>query len=168
MNRIPIARTAEILALHALGREIDSSWVDWAVEMLAAGFNSRNLAILAGETKPLNQFAIRSLTDRVLAELQLDHSDKERTIKNYVCYLMDRASIGEIDRIEALRILKDIYLEIEFESYLHDFYLLYFAKTDLNDYVDQHYWDGATRENIDQTIDKVFEDWKFKNCENPI
>lgn len=44
-----------------------------------------------------------------------------------------------------------------------DFYLLYFAKDDLNESEIQWYWNGADRINIDQIIRKVFEDYLDRN-----
>lgn len=38
----PVKSTAEILALKALNRDINKTWVDWAVEMLMAGFDTEN------------------------------------------------------------------------------------------------------------------------------
>lgn len=79
----PVKTTAEILAFKALNRDIDKAWVDWAVDMLIAGYDSEHLTILAGESEPFNQFQIQELADKVLAELQLDYSNKDQTIKNY-------------------------------------------------------------------------------------
>lgn len=36
----PVKMTAEILAFKALNRDIDKTWVDWAVNMLMAGFDT--------------------------------------------------------------------------------------------------------------------------------
>ncbi len=89
-----IISTAEILAFKVLNRNIDKIWVDWAVDMLMAGFDTENLVILAGEGEPFNQFYLQDLTTKILDELQLDYSDKDQTIKNYACYLVDKALNG--------------------------------------------------------------------------
>lgn len=162
----PVKTTAEILAFKALNRPIDKTWVNWAVDMLTAGFDSRNLNILAGESEPFNQFYMKQLTDKVLIELNLDCSDKNRTIKNYACYLIDKSLDGELKNFQALRVLKEICIELEYEKYLYDFYLLYFAKDDLSYSEDQWYWDGAKRENVDEIINNYFENWKLNNCES--
>lgn len=44
-----------------------------------------------------------------------------------------------------------------------DFYLLYFAKDDLNESEIQWCWNGADRTNIDQIIRKVSEDYLDRN-----
>jgi hypothetical protein len=71
----PVKSTAEILAFKALNRDVDKTWVDWAVDMLIAGFDTEHLTILAGESEPFNQFQMQELAEKVLVELQLDYSD---------------------------------------------------------------------------------------------
>jgi hypothetical protein len=72
----------------ALNCDIDSYWIDWAIEMMEAGFESKHPNILAGMTQPFNQFELHDLTDKVLFELNLDYSNKYATIRNYVFYLI--------------------------------------------------------------------------------
>lgn len=159
----PVKSTAEILAFKVLNRDIDKTWVDWAVDMLMTGFDTEHLTILAGESEPFNQFQMQELTNKVLAELQLDYSDKDQTIKNYACYLIDKSLCGELDNFKVLLILKNICIKLDYEKYLYDFYLLYFAKDDLLYSDNQWYWKGATRENIDKIIVDYFTTWKT-NC----
>ncbi|HYG38322.1 MAG TPA: hypothetical protein VD908_06880 [Cytophagales bacterium] len=158
----PVKTTAEILAFKAFNRDIDENWVDWAVDMLTAGYDTENLTILAGESEPFNQFQMQELADKVLSELKLDYSDKDEAIKNYACYLIDKSLDGELD-FKVLDILKDICIELDYEKYLYDFYSLYFAKDDLSYSENQWYWDGATKENIDKIITNYFITWKT-NC----
>lgn len=162
----PVKSTAEIVAFKVLNRDINKTWVDWAVEMLVAGFDTENLAILAGEFEPYNQFQLQDLTTKVLNELQLDFSDKDQTIKNYACYLIDKSLNNEHDSFKVLDILKDICIELDYEKYLYDFYSLYFAKDDLSYSENQWYWEGATRENIDKIIRDYFITWKINGVTN--
>jgi len=158
-----IKSTTEVLAFKALNRDINKVWVDWAVEMLMAGVETENLIILAGESEPFNQFQLQDLTTKVLDELQLYYSDKDQTIKNYACYLIDKALNGELETIEVLNILKDICIEMDMEKYLYHFYLLYFAKDDLLNSENQWYLDNVDRTNIDRVISDYFTVWKI-NC----
>lgn len=160
-----IESTAEILAFKALNRNINERWINWAVDMLMAGIETENLVILAGENKPYNQFELQSLTDRILNELDISIDDKDQIIKNYACYLIDKALKGEIQPFNVLDILKDICIELDYESYLYDFYSLYFAKEDLKYSDIQWYWPDANKENIDIIIHEYFIDWKC-NCAN--
>jgi len=162
----PVKSTAEVLAFKVLNRDVDKVWVDWAFDMLMAGFDTEHLRILAGENEPFNQFQMQELADKVLAELQLDYSDKDQTIKNYACYLIDKSLDGELDNFKVLKILKDICTELDFEPYLYDFFSLYFAKDDLLHSDNQWYWDGATKDNIEQIITNYFTTWKTNNTSN--
>jgi hypothetical protein len=45
------------------------------------------------------------------------------------------------------------------ESEYMDFYLLYFAKDDLNESENQWYWDGADKNNIDEIIKRKFQEY---------
>ncbi len=158
--------TAEILAFKVLNRDIDGAWIDWASEMLLAGHDTKHLRILAGEHEPFDQFYLHRLTNKVLAELDLDHSNIERTVKKYACYLLDRSLKGELDTFKVLATLKDLCIELGYAKYLYSFYLLYFATFDLINYGDQRYWEGATKENIQEVTTAHFNKWRLdhSNC----
>ena len=156
----PVKSTAGILACKALNRDIDLTWVDWAIDMLMEGYDTEHLIILAGESEPFNQFQMHELADKVIAELKLDYSDKDQTIKNYACFLIDKSLNGELEKVKVLDILKDICIERDYINYLYDFYMLYFAYDDLTYSEAQWYWDGATRENIDKIIMDYFITWE--------
>jgi hypothetical protein len=160
----PIKSTAEILAFKALNRDIDDCWITWAIDMITAGFETEHLIILAGETRPFNQFELQALTSRALHELQLDYSDLDKTIKNYVCFLIEKVFETESDVLETLSMLKDLSLELDHKDYLYDFYLLHFAKEDLNYSNHQWYWDVVDRNNIDTIIHEHLEKWRMQ-CE---
>jgi hypothetical protein len=160
----PIPSTAEILAFKALDRAIDQTWIDWAYEMLEAGCETESLVILAGELKPYNQFELQSLTDKIFIELNLNWDNREQTLKNYVCYLVDKALNGKIKFVDVLDLIKDMYIELDNESSLSGFYMLYYAYDDLKYSEHQWYWDGATRENIDEMAKDYFIEWKANSA----
>ena len=159
----PIASTAEILACKMLGRNINKTWINWAYDMLSAGFETENLIMLAGELEPYNQFELQSLTDKVFSDLRLTWDNREQILKNYVCYLVDMAINSKIKFINVLDLIKDIYIELDHESSLSGFYMLYYAYDDLKHSDQQWYWDGATRENIDEMAKDYFIEWSA-NC----
>jgi hypothetical protein len=159
----PIKSTYEILAYKALNRCVNKTWIEWAYEMILAGFENENLIILSGETEPYNEFELRELTTKIFNELHLDYTKTETVIKNYATYLIEKAIAGEIEQLKALSILKDICIELDLESYLYHFYSLYYAKTDLLDSEDQWYLEGINRNNIDATITEYFVQWKKEN-----
>jgi len=154
-----VLSTYRILMKKAFNEDIDESWVEWALEMMEAGYESENLYILAGIIKPYNQFELQELTDRVLADLDLTTNDKSLTIRNYVYYILSK-TINEPNKyLETLKEVKDICIGLEMEKEYMDFYLLYFAKDDLNESENQWYWDGADRNNIDEIIREKFQEY---------
>ena len=151
-----IKSTAEILAYKVLNRNIDKTWVIWAVDMLVAGYETENLVILAGEMEPYNQFELQKLTSLVLKELNLDFSDCETILRKYACYLIEKALNNEVEHFDVLNTLKDLCIELDYESSLYDFFSLYYAKDDLLISEHQWYWDSATQQNIDSIINEYF------------
>lgn len=156
MNR-PVSSTYEILKMRSLNEDVDRRWVDWAIEMMEAGFESDNLYILAGIMPPYNQFELLELTNSVLQELGLVFTDHEKVIRNYVCFLIKKALEDPQKQFATLHELKDIYYTLDTAKEYQDFMLLYYAKEDLNDSPDQWYWTGATQENIDGIIRGQFQ-----------
>ncbi len=47
-----VLSTYRILLSKVFNQDIDESWIDWANEMMEAGYESDNLYILAGEIRP--------------------------------------------------------------------------------------------------------------------
>jgi hypothetical protein len=143
----------------AFNEDIDESWIDWAIEMMEAGYESNNLYVLAGVTRPYNQFELQELTNKVLQDLHLDYSDKETVLKNYVYFLISNSIDHPETYFKTLRELKDICIDLDMNPEYMDFYLLYFAKDDLTVDEVQWYWEAANRQNIDQTIKEQFQRW---------
>jgi len=155
----PIDSTAEILALRLLRRTIDKKFVDWAYEMLLAGFETESLLMLAGETEPYYYFEIEKLVDNALQELGLSWDDREVVILNYVCYLVKGALAGTYNISKTLSMLQHLYLELDYDKLLLDFYLLYHAKDEANDLGTQWYWPDVDRDTIDEVILSYFKNW---------
>ena len=155
--REPVLSTYKILKEKAFNSNINESWIDWAIEMMEAGYEVESLYELAGITRPYNQFELQVLTRQVLKDLQLDYSDKRKTLKNYVHFLI----VSNLDKLEnyykVLREFRDIYYELDMDNEYQDLALLYWAKDDLLSADYQHYWEGANRENIDTIIKEQFE-----------
>jgi len=154
----PIESTAEVLAYKVLNRLTERAWIDWAYEMLVAGFDTENLVILAGMQQPLEYFEMRTITDTVLGELGLDHANANMVISAYAAYLAKLGLTGEIKPMAVLEMLKDIHIELEQYSPLAYFYDLYYAKKDLQYSEHQWYINGVDRSNIDQTITDYFKE----------
>ena len=154
-----VLSTYSILKAKAFNENIDESWIDWAIEMIDAGYESESLYMLAGETKPYNQFELQELTNKVFQDLRFDYSDKDTVIWNYVYYLISNSIEHPGTYYKTLRELREICLQFNYDSRYMDFYLLYFTKDDLMVDEVQWYWEGANRENIDQIIRNKFKQW---------
>lgn len=154
-----VISTYKILKAKAFNENIDETWVDWALEMMEAGYQSDNLYMLAGKTKPFNQFELHELTKKVLEDLGFSYADKDTVLKYYVYYLIANSVDNPETYYKTLRELKNICQDLDLDSAYMDFYLLYYAKDDLTVDEVQWYWDGANRENIDKIIKERFRQW---------
>lgn len=153
----PVLSTYKVLKEKAFNADIDESWINWAIEMMEAGYEADSLYQLAGTMKPYNQFELQALTTQVFKELQLDYSDKRKALKNYVYFLITSNLDKPENYLKVLREFRDIYYELDMDSEFQDLALLYWAKGDLVHADYQHYWEGANRENIDTIIKDKFE-----------
>jgi hypothetical protein len=152
-----VISTYAILMKKAFNEDIDESWIEWALEMMEAGYGSDNLYILDRISKPYNQFELQHLTDKTLTDLNFEIKDKLLTIRNYVYYIILKTINQSTNYLTTLKEIKDICIDLDNE-YM-DFYLLYFAKDDLNESENQWYWDGADRNNIDEMIKENFKEY---------
>lgn len=154
-----VVSTYRVLMKKSINADIDESWVEWACEMIEAGYESDYLYILAGITKPYNQFELQELTDKVFTDLNLETSDKFLTIRNYVYYILSKSINKPSMYLETLKEVRDFCIELDMRKEYMDFYLLYFAKSDLIESENQWYWDGADRNNIDKIIKEKFKEY---------
>ncbi|MCD0489937.1 hypothetical protein LPB86_16970 [Pedobacter sp. MC2016-14] len=141
----------------AFNEDVDETWIDWALEMIEAGYESDNLYILAGISRPYHQFELQRLTDKVLVDLNLDYEDQPQMIRNYVYYIISSTINEPSNYLSTLKEIRNICMDLDMEQEYMDFYLLYFAKDDLNESGVQWYWDGAYRTNIDLIIRNIFQ-----------
>lgn len=154
-----IKSTYEVLAWRVIGRGVDEKWVDWAIDMLSEGFETEHLIILAGELKPYDQFYLKDLISKVFRELNLETSNVDRIIANYVLYLVDEVQSGIRNPIIVLGRIQDLHYDYDFQDDLSDFWCLYWAVEDLKYSEVQWYWPDADRSNITSIIDQYFKDW---------
>ena len=154
-----VPSTFRIVKDKVLDKDINESWVDWAIEMIEAGYENLNLYELAGIIRPYNQVELRNLTEKIFDDLSINYKDKEAAIRSYACFIISNSIDKPENYLSTLLELKSIYLDLDWEKEYSDFYLLYFAKYDLTNYEDQFYWIGADKENIDDIIKKRFQNF---------
>lgn len=158
-----VISTYKVLMKKSFNGDIDETWVEWALEMIQAGYESDNLYILAGITRPYYQFELQRLTDKVLADLNLDYENKSLMTRNYIYYIISTAIKKPSRYLSTLKEIKDICVALDMDQEYMDFYTLYFAKDDLDELEVQWYWVGADRTNIDSIIDNVFQEYLDRN-----
>lgn len=155
-----VPSTAEVLALRKLGRSIDARWVDWAVRKLLEGRDTPCLRVLAGEVGPFNQFEMAALVDRTFEELGLQQypSRKEAAVA-YASVLAGRILSGVLPADVALAELAQLCIELDYLKDVRDFYLLHFAREDLQATGMQYYWPEGDQESIDDVIREYCRKW---------
>jgi hypothetical protein len=159
-------RTYQVQAGFALLRLEANAVVDWAIDALEAGFDSKSLRILAGLERPLDREEVEGLYGKSILELGINPLPSERYVPFHITAVLRSMLGGEIKRIEALKGLSDLCISRGQDRVLQPFYLLYFAKSDLESQGIQWYWTGADASNIDRVIDEYAIGWlKDHSCD---
>ena len=129
--------------------------------MLEQGYDSYHLRMLAGEIEDREE--IFSLADKTFEELGLDCSDTEQAVKLYTYDLLARMLEGAIEQYVVLYELYGIVIELEYPSYIYDFYTLYWALDDLDlkrgEVEFSTHMLAANRSNIKSIIEEVARNW---------
>ncbi|NND96289.1 MAG: hypothetical protein HKN47_03040 [Pirellulaceae bacterium] len=144
--------TAEILAQRALQTPCGEQCVDWALALLESGRDGAALCRLASCRPPYNHFELASLRDQALIAMRLDDVSNDDADAMYASELLAAGLAGESVILDAVAHVKDLCLANNYQRELYDFYLLYFANSDLQEQDIQHYWPEADRSNIDAII----------------
>jgi hypothetical protein len=158
MGNIP-PKTYEVQAGYLLGLSTLQVWVDWANEAILAGYDSQSLRILAGLEPPFDNQEINRLSNKSFSELNIVPLKRDNCVPYYIAPILRQTIDGKLRQKETLEKLKDLCLATNYEKPFMDFYLLYFASSDLETSEVQWYWKGANRENIAKIIDDYFQNW---------
>tara|TARA_B100000508_G_scaffold139575_1_gene138239 strand:- start:61 stop:534 length:474 start_codon:yes stop_codon:yes gene_type:complete len=144
------------------GLPYDETWVNWSEDMIAEGFDKKcsDLLVLCAERPPFNEFEMKDLIENILDQLSLDSRDKESVIRDYLIFLRSQVLEREIKLMEALREIVDINNELGMNDSLHDFYLFYYAKDELENEGVQFYINNKSAKQINKTIYDYFENWQ--------
>lgn len=116
--------------------------------MLEQGRDGHYLAMLAGMSPTLYHSEVCDARDRALRELGLSDTSDSVAITTYAAECLRLALAGDADLVSTLTIIKDLCIARDYSRDLYDFYLLYFAYTDLMESEAQWYWDEANRDNV--------------------
>jgi len=143
----------------------DQKLVDWAIGLLQNGCDAPSAAMLAGAVLPYSHFELINWSKYILRELKLDYQDRQMIIDNYIRYTVIDTLSGKRTYLDGLKNMYDLYLNLDRNDNFSDFYQLYNAKSDLEFSPQQWYWQGATRDNIDEICYNFFLDWFKKHPE---
>lgn len=158
-----IVHTSKILAYREILNFNMNDAIDWAADMLSLGYESPSLLMLAGISKPANFYETESYLISTLKELSIEIPNKEIAIRNYCKYIIFKIANSE-DVKENLYQLYTIARTLSDDKKISDFYLLYWAWDDFDfGNIFSHYWDGATKENIEEITVNTANKWLEHN-----
>lgn len=139
--------------------------IDWAIEMMELGHESPTLYMLASVNKPSNYFEIINYVIETVKELGLEIKNGNDAILSYCSYFLIQITKEKQVRTN-LSALYQFCQRREYKDLVFDFYLLNWAWDDLNheENVNNHYWEGASKANIEQIVVKEAKRWieKYK------
>jgi hypothetical protein len=154
MNKPVSDLTYKIVALLDMGTvNLDDS-VDWAIEMMELGYESPSLYMLAGFSKPTTHFEIVNYLKNTITELGLEIKHGDEATVSYASYYISQISKEKNIRESLSELYKLCLLRDYSNSLVMNFYLLYWA-WDAIDYDEtgvNHYWEGATKNNIKAVV----------------
>jgi hypothetical protein len=151
--------TSKILAYKELpGFNMDDT-IDWALDMMRLGYETPSLLILASISKPTNFYEAQEYLVSACKELGIQIPNREEALYEYCKYFISGIARSENVRANLSQLYKIAHIELD-DKPIFDFYLLYWAWDDLDynsDY--QHYWEGATLENIESIVIDTAKKW---------
>jgi len=140
LQKVPL--TTEILLCNAQPeKEIDNRWIDWANQMLKAGYISDNLlefSKLSPEAD--NQISLIGLANVILDELIIDSIPIEDILKFHAINIAKQAINNEKEIFETLGLLRDLFHDYEYHIF-YDFPILWKAYEQLKIHGEQIVWE---------------------------
>ena len=154
----------EIFAKQALGHVFTGDYVDWAVEMLVQGHDSRSLRILAGLDRSGSTFEAENYFVRSMSELDLTPPDPDSAIRAYACEIARRIIDSEITSHEGVRALYKICTAT---YYAPDFVIWLQLDDALDSLIYGHHpftYESATLDNFDAIVKREAADFIAAVC----
>ena len=139
--------------------------IDWAYEMIDAGFDAPHLYMLTSLSKPTNYFEAVEYLKPVFKELNLILKEDDEAVISYAKYYVQKLSLGK-DLYKNLESLYALYMALDYHGSIDEFFHLHCAWWSLKNYEgDQYEWPGATIENIESIIIKISKDCLERNIQ---
>ena len=144
--------TARLFADKAQEKSCGVECVEWAISMLESGHDGHHLEMLAGLSPPYNHFEVADLRDRSFQEQGIEAIEGDRAFSIYAAEEIAGFLAGTREVLDMLATVRDLWIANNHLRDIYDFYLLYFAYSNLRDGEEQWYWEGANSENILEII----------------
>ncbi|GAA4338076.1 hypothetical protein [Flaviaesturariibacter amylovorans] len=120
----PVRSTYALLAARCRQQDHSEDWIDWAIDLMEAGYDTAHIVELAGSTPALNAFERSELTARALAEAGIDASDREQVLREYAWHLASDALEGGLSYPSAVRELTQLSRDLGYPAELSQFHWL--------------------------------------------
>lgn len=133
--------------------------VDWAIEMLEAGYDTPSLLILSSLSKPTNYFETIEILKSAFEELDLEFKTGEEALICFCSYFVNQIAKRQEVRVNLDKIY-DIYNACNQPNSIYDFYLLSWAWSDLcSGYDAQDYWPNVSLDTIEEKVVEYCKNW---------
>ena len=153
-----------ISATKAFRQLLSEDYVDWAGEMLVAGYDSYSLCILAGLDRRASSFETENYFARALKELNLSLPDPDAAVRVYGCEIAQQILDGKITAQDGVRKLSHICVGLIYEP---DFIGWYELEEALDSILYGHPYGEVTLENFDELTKKEAVDFIADVCSVP-
>ena len=163
MNKISDL-TYKMVAFSEVPNFAPDECIDWAQEMLALGYDTPNLLMLAGMNQPGNYFEAIAYMKNAMTELGIPILNGNVACQSYASYFIKRIA-NSVNVMQNLSSLYDFSLTSGFEDDIFDFRLLLYAWEHLET-SDEPQWDWieATKENIESLVVARAQKWLLDNA----
>ena len=144
--------TEQLLIRRSLQKRLGREIADWATEQLVQGCDSPHLRQLAGVSGTEDQAELEELFDRTSRELGLVTPSPDAAISLYAQGLARDYLANTVTQEKLLDELFQLCIDTDYRRDLYPFYLLRFAREDLQDSKVSFYRLDVTRENFDEVL----------------
>src|SRR6266446_4892739 len=125
--------TEQLLIRRSLQKRLGREVADWATEQMVRGVDTPHLRQLAGVAGTEDQGELEELFDRTSRELGLEAPSPQAAIALYAQGLARDYLAGTVTQEKFLNELCQLCIHTDYRRDLYPFYLLRFAREDLQD-----------------------------------
>lgn len=156
-----------LFAKKYLGSIKIEEYIEWAIDMLGLGFDSKKLRILAGLSNPLDPSEVNNHFEDILKELNILKPNEEEAVMYYAISLCEQMISSELNPRNGLKRLYKICQDLDYDSDYMIWYELDDALASIS-YGDYPYmYEHMNKYNVDQCIIREAKTFirEFKNTD---